>query len=60
MSGFDLRALRSAFGAFTTGVTVVTSHDATGAPIGFRVHPLPAVAVGRARMRSVTAKGASN
>lgn len=32
---FDPRALRDAFGAFPTGVTVVTAHDAAGSPIGF-------------------------
>ena len=45
MSGFDLRALRSAFGAFTTGVTVVTSHDATGAPIGFTANSFTSVSL---------------
>ena len=29
------RELRDAFGAFMTGVTVVTTHDAKGEPIGF-------------------------
>ena len=32
---FDARALRDAFGAFPTGVTVVTTHDDAGQPIGF-------------------------
>ena len=31
----DPRALRDTFGAFLTGVTVVTTHDATGRPVGF-------------------------
>jgi flavin reductase (DIM6/NTAB) family NADH-FMN oxidoreductase RutF len=31
----DPRALRDAFGAFLTGVTVVTAHDAAGRPVGF-------------------------
>src|SRR5262249_14957035 len=31
----DPRALRDAFGAFLTGVTVVTAHDADGRPVGF-------------------------
>ncbi|MBX3567492.1 MAG: flavin reductase [Rhizobiaceae bacterium] len=31
----DPRALRDAFGAFLTGVTVVTAHDAAGQPVGF-------------------------
>jgi len=35
MTIIDPRALRDAFGAFLTGVTVVTTHDAAGKPIGF-------------------------
>lgn len=31
----DPRALRDAFGAFLTGVTVVTAHDAADHPVGF-------------------------
>ena len=31
----DPRALRDTFGAFLTGVTVVTAHDAAGHPVGF-------------------------
>lgn len=33
-SDFDTRALRNALGRFTTGVTIVTTLDAAGAPVG--------------------------
>jgi flavin reductase (DIM6/NTAB) family NADH-FMN oxidoreductase RutF len=39
------RALRDAFGAFLTGVTVVTTHDATGAPIGFTANSFTSVSL---------------
>lgn len=42
---FDLRALRDAFGAFLTGVTVVTTHDAEGAPIGFTANSFTSVSL---------------
>lgn len=45
MSGFDPRALRDAFGAFTTGVTVVTTNDADGAPIGFTANSFASVSL---------------
>jgi 3-hydroxy-9,10-secoandrosta-1,3,5(10)-triene-9,17-dione monooxygenase reductase component len=32
--GFDARAFRNALGAFATGVTVVTTRNATGEPVG--------------------------
>jgi flavin reductase (DIM6/NTAB) family NADH-FMN oxidoreductase RutF len=35
MTQIDPRELRDAFGAFMTGVTVVTSRDQDGNPIGF-------------------------
>ena len=34
MTTLDPRALRDAFGSFMTGVTVVTTRDETGAPVG--------------------------
>jgi len=43
----DARTLRDAFGAFLTGVTVVTTSDRNGTPLGFTansfssVSPLP-------------------
>lgn len=42
---FDARALRDAFGAFLTGVTVVTTVDAAGAPIGFTANSFSSVSL---------------
>ena len=42
---FDARALRDAFGAFLTGVTVVTTHNAGGAPIGFTANSFTSVSL---------------
>lgn len=42
---FDPRALRDAFGTFMTGVTVVTSHDATGTPLGFTANSFSSVSL---------------
>lgn len=41
----DLRALRSAFGAFMTGVTVVTSHDEASNPLGFTANSFTSVSL---------------
>jgi len=45
MSALDPRALRDAFGTFMTGVTVVTSHDVDGAPIGFTANSFTSVSL---------------
>ncbi len=45
MSKPDPRALRDAFGAFLTGVTVVTTHDADGAPLGFTANSFASVSL---------------
>ena len=45
MTDFDPRALRNAFGAFLTGVTVVTTHDANGQPIGFTANSFSSVSL---------------
>jgi flavin reductase (DIM6/NTAB) family NADH-FMN oxidoreductase RutF len=42
---FDARALRDAFGAFLTGVTVVTTENAEGAPIGFTANSFTSVSL---------------
>lgn len=42
---FDPRALRSAFGAFATGVTVVTAMDAEGRPLGFTANSFTSVSL---------------
>lgn len=41
----DPRALRTAFGAFLTGVTVVTTTDAEGNPIGFTANSFASVSL---------------
>lgn len=41
----DPRILRDAFGAFLTGVTVVTTLDANGAPIGFTANSFTSVSL---------------
>lgn len=41
----DRRALRDAFGCFMTGVTVVTTQDATGKPIGFTANSFSSVSL---------------
>lgn len=41
----DPRALRAAFGAFLTGVTVVTTTDAQGRPIGFTANSFASVSL---------------
>ncbi len=44
-ASFDARALRDAFGAFPTGVTVVTAHDPSGQPIGFTANSFTSVSL---------------
>lgn len=44
-TSFDARALRDAFGAFPTGVTVVTTHDASGLPVGFTANSFTSVSL---------------
>lgn len=39
------RALRNAFGSFMTGVTVVTSHDEAGQPLGFTANSFTSVSL---------------
>lgn len=41
----DPRELRRAFGAFMTGVTVVTTVDAAGAPLGFTANSFSSVSI---------------
>lgn len=41
----DRRALRDAFGAFMTGVTVVTTRDASGQPLGFTANSFSSVSL---------------
>lgn len=41
----DRRALRDAFGSFMTGVTVVTTRDANGQPLGFTANSFSSVSL---------------
>lgn len=45
MTDMDPRALRDAFGDYLTGVTVVTSVDAEGAPVGFTANSFASVSL---------------
>jgi len=45
MTEIDQRALRNAFGAFMTGVTVVTTRDADGTPRGFTANSFASVSL---------------
>ena len=45
MTALDPRALRTAFGTFLTGVTVVTSYGKTGAPLGFTANSFTSVSL---------------
>ncbi len=45
MTELDPRALRQAFGAFMTGVTVVTARDTSGAPVGFTANSFTSVSM---------------
>lgn len=45
LPSLDPRALRDAFGCFMTGVTVVTSRDAKGKPIGFTANSFSSVSM---------------
>jgi len=41
----DARALRNAFGCFTTGVTIITTRTAEGAPAGFTANSFASVSL---------------
>lgn len=45
MTKLDPRALRRAFGSFMTGVTVVTTRDAAGRPVGFTANSFTSVSL---------------
>lgn len=45
MTDFDARKLRSAFGRFMTGVTVVTSRTQDGTPVGFTANSFTSVSM---------------
>jgi flavin reductase (DIM6/NTAB) family NADH-FMN oxidoreductase RutF len=54
------RQLRDAFGAFMTGVTVVTTMDAKGEPIGFTANSFSSVSLDPALLLVSIAKTSSN
>lgn len=45
MTGLDPHDLRRAFGSFMTGVTVVTTRDASGTPLGFTANSFTSVSL---------------
>ena len=45
MTVIDQSSLRAAFGAYVTGVTVVTARDAQGSPVGFTANSLTSVSL---------------
>ncbi|MEM1075756.1 MAG: flavin reductase family protein [Pseudomonadota bacterium] len=45
MSSLDTKALRTAFGRYMTGVTVVTTHTADGSPVGFTANSFSSVSL---------------
>ncbi|WP_299546648.1 flavin reductase family protein [uncultured Tateyamaria sp.] len=45
MTDFDHHALRSAFGSYMTGVTVVTTRKASGEPVGFTANSFTSVSL---------------
>jgi flavin reductase (DIM6/NTAB) family NADH-FMN oxidoreductase RutF len=45
MSNFDVRELRSAFGSFMTGVTIVTAVSKTGEKVGFTANSFTSVSM---------------
>jgi flavin reductase (DIM6/NTAB) family NADH-FMN oxidoreductase RutF len=45
MTAIETRALRDAFGSYLTGVTVVTTRDAAGTPVGFTANSFSSVSL---------------
>lgn len=60
MSDLDPRALRDAFGCFMTGVTVVTTLDAGGTPLGFTANSFSSVSLDPPLLLVSIAKKSSN
>ncbi|MFO1143224.1 MAG: flavin reductase family protein [Amaricoccus sp.] len=56
----DPRALRTAFGSFLTGVTVVTATDAEGRPLGFTANSFTSVSLDPGLLLVCLAKRSSN
>ncbi|MCM2293971.1 flavin reductase family protein [Allorhizobium sp. BGMRC 0089] len=60
MSIFDPRALRDAFGAFATGVTVVTAIGPDGRPLGFTANSFSSVSLDPPLLSICLAKSSRN
>ncbi|MCZ7468711.1 flavin reductase [Agrobacterium sp. O3.4] len=69
VANLDPRALRDAFGAFVTGVTIVTTRDDAGKPVGFTANsftsvsldpPLLLICLARTSRNFATMTGAKN
>lgn len=60
MSDLDPHALRDAFGCFMTGVTVVTTVDASGTPLGFTANSFSSVSLDPPLLLVSIAKKSSN
>jgi len=60
MSELNRRALRDAFGAFLTGVTIVTSTDNQGKPLGFTANSFSSVSLDPPLLSVCLAKTASS
>ena len=60
LTTFDPRSLRSAFGSFMTGVTVVTTIDAAGEPRGFTANSFTSVSLDPPLLLICIAKTASS
>lgn len=58
--GIDLRALRDAFGAFMTGVTVVTAVAKDGSPVGFTANSFSSVSLEPPLLAVCIAKSSRN
>lgn len=59
VSADDTRSLRNAFGAFMTGVTIVTAWDAEGTPRGFTANSFTSVSLDPALVLVCIAKSAN-
>ncbi|OCC06779.1 flavin reductase [Labrys sp. WJW] len=60
VQSLDPRALRDAFGAFATGVTVVTTRDAADKPIGFTANSFTSVSLDPPLLLVCLAKSSRN
>ncbi len=60
MTSLDPRALRTAFGTFMTGVTVVTAQDKTDAPLGFTANSFTSVSLDPPLVLVCLAKASQN